>query len=121
MRTELKPDDTLVTVADRETERLIRARIGAKYPGHTVEGEEYRAEEGTDAGHRWIVDPIDGTKAFVRGVPLYGVLIGLEVEGTCEIGGAYFPALEEIVYAATGEGCYCNGRRIRVSSAETLE
>ena len=121
MRTEFKPDDTPVTAADREAERLIRARIGAKYPGHTVVGEEYGAEEGTDASHRWIVDPIDGTKAFVRGVPLYGVLIGLEIEGTCEIGAAYFPALDEMVYAATGEGCYCNGRRTRVSSAETLK
>jgi histidinol-phosphatase len=121
MRTEFKPDDTPVTAADREAERLIRARIAAKYPGHTVVGEEYGVEEGTDASHRWIVDPIDGTKAFVRGVPLYGVLIGLEIEGTCEIGAAYFPALDEMVYAATGEGCYCNGRRTRVSSAETLE
>ena len=121
MRTEFKPDDTPVTAADREAERLIRARIAAKYPGHTVVGEEYGAEEGTDASHRWIVDAIDGTKAFVRGVPLYGVLIGLEIEGTCEIGAAYFPALDEMVYAATGEGCYCNGRRTRVSSAETLE
>ena len=121
MKTEFKPDDTPVTAADREAERLIRARIAAKYPGHTVVGEEYGAEEGTDASHRWIVDPIDGTKAFVRGVPLYGVLIGLEIEGTCEIGAAYFPALDEMVYAATGEGCYCNGRRTRVSSVETLE
>jgi histidinol-phosphatase len=121
MRTDFKPDDTPVTAADRQAERLIQARIGAKYPGHTVVEEEYGAEEGTDASHRWIVDPIDGTKAFARGVPLYGVLIGLEIEGTCEIGAAYFPALDEMVYAATGEGCYCNGRRTRVSSAETLE
>ncbi|MDF2703785.1 MAG: histidinol-phosphate phosphatase [Rubrobacteraceae bacterium] len=119
MRPELKPDDTPVTVADREAERLIRARIGARYPGHAVVGEEYGLEG--DSSHRWIVDPIDGTKAFVRGVPLYGVLIGLEIEGTCEVGAAYFPALDEMVYAAAGEGCYCNGRRSRVSRAQTLE
>ena len=119
MRTEFKPDDTPVTAADREAERLIRARIGARYPEQAVVGEEYGAEG--DSSHRWIVDPIDGTKAFVRGVPLYGVLIGLEIEGACEVGAAYFPALDEMVYAATGEGCYCNGRRSRVSSAETLE
>ena len=121
MRTELKPDDTPVTVADREAERLIRTRIGTKYPRHAVVGEEYGADEGTDASHRWIVDPIDGTKAFVRGVPLYGVLIGLEIEGVCEVGAAYFPALDEMVHAATGEGCYQNGRRTRVSNAERLE
>jgi histidinol-phosphatase len=121
VRHELKPDDTPVTVADREAERLIRARIGTRYPKHAVVGEEYGAEEGADQSHRWIVDPIDGTKAFVRGVPLYGVLIGLEIEGRCEVGAAYFPALDEMVYAATGQGCYCNGRRTRVSNAETLE
>jgi histidinol-phosphatase len=118
-RPELKPDDTPVTAADREAERLIRARIGARYPGHAVVGEEYGAEG--DSSHLWIVDPIDGTKAFVRGVPLYGVLIGLEIEGACEVGVAYFPALDEMVYAATGEGCYCNGRRARASNARALE
>jgi histidinol-phosphatase len=119
VRPELKPDDTPVTAADREAETLIRARIGARYPEHSVVGEEYGVEG--DSSHRWIVDPIDGTKAFVRGVPLYGVLIGLEIEGTCEVGAAYFPALDEMVCAATGEGCYCNGRRARVSVAPTLE
>jgi histidinol-phosphatase len=118
-RAELKPDQTPVTVADREAERLIRARIGSKYPRHAVVGEEY-GEEG-DSSQRWIVDPIDGTKAFVRGVPLYGVLIGFEIEGVCEVGAAYFPALDEMVHAATGEGCYLNGRRARVSSAERLD
>jgi myo-inositol-1(or 4)-monophosphatase len=66
------------------------------------------------------LDPIDGTKAFVRGVPLYAVLIGLEIEGQCEVGAAYFPALEEMLYAATGLGCYLNGRRTHVASTDTL-
>jgi histidinol-phosphatase len=118
MRPELKPDDTPVTAADREAERLIRARIRNSYPDHAIVGEEYGTEG--DASHRWIVDPIDGTKSFVRGVPLYGVLIGLQIEGACEVGVAYFPALDEMVCAATGEGCYCNGRRTRVSNAQTL-
>jgi len=121
MRPELKPDDTPVTDADREAEKLIRARIEARYPGHAVVGEEYGAEEGTDAGRRWIVDPIDGTKAFVRGIPFYGVLIGLEIEGRCEVGAAYFPALDEMICAATGQGCYCNGRRSKVAGTEALE
>jgi histidinol-phosphatase len=119
LRTEIKPDDTPVTAADREAEELLRARIAEEYPGHAVVGEEYGVEG--DASHRWIVDPIDGTKAFVRGVPLYGVLIGLEIEGTCEVGAAYFPPLDEMVYAATGAGCYRNGRRSRVSSTDKLE
>jgi histidinol-phosphatase len=119
-RPEFKPDDTPVTAADREAEKLIRARIRARCPGHAVVGEEYGEEEGTDGDHRWIVDPIDGTKSFVRGIPLYGVLIGLEIEGVCNVGVAYFPALDEIVCAATGEGCYCNGRRVRVATTEKL-
>jgi len=119
-RPELKPDDTPVTVADREAEKLIRARIGARYPGHAVVGEEYGAGGATGSSHRWILDPIDGTKAFVRGVPLYGVLIGLEIEGRCEVGVAYFPALGEMVYAASGLGCYCDGRRCKVSDTVTL-
>ena len=119
-RPEFKPDDTPVTAADREAEKLIRTRIRARCPGHAVVGEEYGEEEGTDGDHRWIVDPIDGTKSFVRGIPLYGVLIGLEIEGVCNVGVAYFPALDEIVCAATGEGCYCNGRRVRVATTEKL-
>jgi histidinol-phosphatase len=75
MRPELKPDDTPVTAADREAERLIRARIGAKYPRHAIVGEDCGVKERADSSHRWLVDPIDGTKAFVRSVPLYGVLI----------------------------------------------
>ncbi|MDP8951793.1 MAG: inositol monophosphatase family protein [Actinomycetota bacterium] len=121
VRHDFKPDDTPVTVADREAEQLIRAKIGAKYPDHTIVGEEYGVEEGVEASHRWIVDPIDGTKSFIRGVPLYGVLIGLEIEGVCEAGVAYFPALDEMVYAATGEGCYWNGRRAQVAPTERLE
>ncbi|HEY6689605.1 MAG TPA: inositol monophosphatase family protein [Rubrobacter sp.] len=119
-RPEFKADDTPVTVADREAERLIRERIGARYPKHAVLGEEYGAAEGSDTVHRWIVDPIDGTKSFVRGVPLYGVLIGLEIEDVCEVGAAYFPAIDEMVCAATGEGCYLNGRRTNVSVTQSL-
>ena len=113
-RPEFKADDTPVTVADREAEKLMRDRIGARYPEHAVLGEEFGETEGSD--HRWVLDPIDGTKSFVRGVPLYGVLIGLEIRDVCEVGAAYFPAIEEMVCAATGEGCFLNGRRTKVST-----
>jgi histidinol-phosphatase len=119
-RPEFKSDETPVTVADREAERLIRERIGARYPKHAILGEEYGEAEGSDPDHRWVVDPIDGTKSFVRGVPLFGVLIGLEIEGVCEVGVAYFPAIDEMVCAATGEGCYRNGRRASVSTTRSL-
>ncbi len=119
-RPEFKEDGSPVTVADREAERLMRSRIHARFPGHAVVGEEHGSREGEDASHRWILDPIDGTRAFVRGVPLYGVLIGLEIEGNCEVGVACFPALDEMVLAAAGEGCYLNGRRVAVSTTGTL-
>ncbi len=116
---EHKADLSPVTLADREAETLIRRRVGAKYPEHAVVGEEY-GEDDRDASYRWIVDPIDGTKAFVRGVPLYGVLVGLEVEGRIEVGVANFPALNELCAAATGLGCTLNGRAVRVSDAKSL-
>lgn len=114
-----KDDASPVTLADREAETLIRRRLGARYPDHAIIGEEF-GEDTKDATHRWLVDPIDGTKAFVRGVPLYGVLLGLEIEGKLEVGVAYFPALDELCAAASGLGCTLNGRPARVSDKKTL-
>lgn len=120
VRPEFKEDDTPVTVADREAEDVIRRAIKSRYPSHAIVGEEF-GEEGPDgATHRWYVDPIDGTKAFVRGVPLYAVLIGLEIEGEVRVGAAYFPALDEMISAADGLGCRWNGRRARVSEVSEL-
>ena len=101
---ESKSDGTPVTRADREAETLLRSRIRAAYPDHSVLGEEFGAEEGR-APVRWILDPIDGTRAFMRGVPLYAVLIGIEVRGLPAVGVAHFPALAETVAAAHGVGC----------------
>lgn len=119
-RPDFKADDSPVTVADRLAEELIRARIEARYPSHAIVGEEFGEKAGVDAAFRWFIDPIDGTKSFVRGVPLYGVLIGLEIDGVPEVGAAYFPALDEMLAAATGLGCWWNGRRARVSEVADL-
>ena len=116
---EHKADASPVTLADREAEAFIRRRIEARYPEHAILGEEF-GEDAKTASHRWLVDPIDGTKAFVRGVPLYGVLVGLEIEGRIEVGAAYFPALNEMCAAATGLGCTLNGRTVQVSKARSL-
>ena len=121
VRPDLKPDDSPVTIADRQAEELIRARIEKTYPSHAIVGEEFGAKETAGASHRWFVDPIDGTKSFIRGVPLYGVLLGLEIEGTVEVGAAYFPALDDMVYAASGLGCWWNGRRARVSDVSRMD
>ncbi|EAQ79928.1 histidinol-phosphatase [Blastopirellula marina] len=100
-----KSDDSPVTVADREAEELIRARVLERFPDDSVLGEEYGETNGSSP-FRWIVDPVDGTKAFVSGVPLYGTMIGVEYEGKAAIGAIYIPGLDELVYAATGHGAW---------------
>lgn len=119
-RPEFKGDDTPVTIADKNAEKLIRTRISELYPDHEIVGEEYGASDG-DSTHRWIIDPIDGTKSFVHGVPLYAVLIALEIEGTVEVGCAYFPALDEMVSGANGIGAFWNGKPCRVSEEPNLD
>jgi histidinol-phosphatase len=121
LRPEVKSDSSPVTVADRESEKLIRRRIEARFPRHAIIGEEFGAHDDPAATHRWFVDPIDGTKSFLRGVPLYAVLIGLEIEGQVQVGVAYFPALDDMVAAASGLGCWWNGRRAQVSEVARLK
>lgn len=113
-RPEWKEDATPVTVADREAEALIRHELERRHPDHAVVGEEHGVSDGASPW-RWWIDPIDGTKAFVRGVPLYAVLIGLERDGEMVAGVASFPALNETIAAARGSGCRLNGRRCHVS------
>jgi histidinol-phosphatase len=120
LQPEMKADDSPVTAADRKAEELIRARIEHRFPGHRIVGEEFGSTGSDASAPCWWIDPIDGTKAFVRGVPLYGVLIGLEIENRIVAGAAYFPALDEMLYAADGSGCFLNGRRCRVSSTPSL-
>ncbi len=121
LRPDFKADDSPVTVADRASEQFIRSRIEKEYPHHAIVGEEFGESANREASHRWFIDPIDGTRSFVRGVPLYAVLIGLEIEGKPEIGVAYYPALKEMLAAATGEGCWWNGRRAHVSPTTELK
>lgn len=123
---EYKEDETPVTVADRTAEEIIRSRIEKKYPRHVIVGEEFGVtgldnNPDHESDHRWIIDPIDGTKSFIRGVPLYAVLIGLEIEGEIKAGGAYFPALGEMIYAGENLGCRWNGRLVHVSDEEDID
>jgi histidinol-phosphatase len=120
VRAEYKEDESEVTVADKEAEKFLRREIGRKYPDHDVVGEEYGGGQ-SGAGIRWILDPIDGTQAFVRGVPLYATLVGLEIEGDVKAGAVYFPALDEMLSAAEGTGCFWNGKRTKVSEVSSLE
>jgi histidinol-phosphatase len=114
-----KADESPVTVADREGERLLRHLIEARFPDHAIVGEEL-GESKPGADHRWILDPIDGTQSFIRGVPLFGVLVGLEIAGEMAVGVAHYPALGEMVAAAKGHGCRWNGRPAHVSTTERL-
>lgn len=116
-----KADGSPVTIADRSSEQFIRTAIEQAYPQHAIVGEEFGEKASTDASHRWFIDPIDGTQSFIHGVPLYAVLIGLEIEGRVEVGAAYFPALDEMLVAASGLGCWWNGRQAHVSAVDCLE
>ena len=102
---ELKCDDTPVTVADRRAEEHLRQRIAAAFPDDGILGEELAEQPGT-SGFRWILDPIDGTKSFIHGVPLYSTLIGVECEGQSVLGVIRIPAMDECVYAARGLGAW---------------
>jgi histidinol-phosphatase len=117
---ERKADESLVTIADREAEYYLRERIAAAFPDDAILGEEEGEKSGA-SNRRWILDPIDGTYSFVHGVPLYGVLIGLELMGEPIVGVVNLPALSEIVYAARGLGCFWNGEPARVSSTTSLD
>jgi histidinol-phosphatase len=113
---EQKSDLSPVTVADRQAEQMLRQRISSRFTTDGVLGEEFGETTG-NSGYRWILDPIDGTKSFIRGVPLYGTLVAVEYGGRSLIGVIYIPALDECVYAAAGHGCwYERGNRPRESA-----
>ncbi len=114
-----KADQSPVTEADRESEQKIRKMIGRAYPKDGIVGEEFDDVE-SSSGCSWIVDPIDGTKSFVHGVPLYGVLLAFEDPEGVQVGVVHMPALGEMVWVAKGEGCWWNGRRARVSNVSEL-
>jgi histidinol-phosphatase len=128
LQIEAKPDQTLVTQADRGIEAMIRERILAAYPDHGLIGEEY-GTEAAGAAVRWYVDPIDGTHNFVRGVPLFGTLIAVERDGEIQAGVLSAPAMRERWFAWRGGGAWASGsagmapgetRRIRVSGVARL-
>ncbi len=115
-----KADGTPVTAADRAAERLVRERLAAHFPGDGVLGEEEAETVGT-SGRRWIVDPIDGTKAFARGVPLYSTLLALDDEHGPAVGVIVLPAAGRAVYAGRGRGCWEDGVPARVSTTDSLD
>jgi len=121
---ERKADDSPVTAADRRAEAHLRRSIAAAWPEDGIFGEEM-AEQPGRSGFRWIVDPIDGTKSFIHGVPLYGTLVAVERNAEPLLGVIHMPALGETVYAARGQGAWYQRadqprRAARVSACRTL-
>lgn len=116
---ERKADDSPVTAADRQAEKKLRQLIQARWPDHGLIGEEYGNIEG-DSRFTWTIDPIDGTKSFITGVPLYSTLLALLDGERPLVGVVHFPALNETIYASRGGGCYWNGRRAKVSDVDDL-
>ncbi|MDH4224033.1 MAG: histidinol-phosphatase [Deltaproteobacteria bacterium] len=121
-----KADQTPVTQADREAEHLMRRRIEKAYPSHRILGEEAGMSGGGDGqpqekGYQWVLDPIDGTKAFIHGVPLFGTLIALLKDGLPVLGVIHLPALGQLLMGARGEPTTLNGTPVRVSTVARLE
>ena len=114
-----KEDGTPVTRADREAETWLREAIAARFPDDGIYGEEYGESKGS-SGRIWVLDPIDGTRSFVYGVPLYGVLIGVLEDREPQVGVIHLPGLNETFAAHHGGGCTWNGRRVRVSGEKDL-
>lgn len=101
----LKGDHSPVTVADRGAEEFLRGKIAQEFPDDTIMGEEFGEQAGS-SGYRWVLDPIDGTKSFIYGVPLFGMLIGIQYESEGVAGICRIPALREVVYAQRGGGAW---------------
>jgi histidinol-phosphatase len=116
---ELKADSSPVTIADKQAEELIRAEVTRLFPADGFLGEEFGDQPGS-SGFRWVIDPIDGTKPFIRGVPLWGTLVGVEYRDEQIAGAAYAPGLGKMYHALRGDGAYRDGKRIRVTDTPTL-
>lgn len=116
---EMKPDDTPVTPTDLEVERLIRRMITARYPGHGLIGEEHPAQDAS-ASHVWVIDPIDGTRSFIAGRPVFGTLIALTIDGVPVMGVVDIPIVGERWLGATGHATTLNGALARSRACPRL-
>ncbi|HET8770281.1 MAG TPA: inositol monophosphatase family protein [Gemmatimonadaceae bacterium] len=116
---ETKQDGSPVTAADHQAEEAARAWLAKRFPDDGITGEELGEQPGA-SGRRWLLDPVDGTKSFIRGVPMWGSLVAVLDGERVLAGAAYYPAVGERLAAAPGEGCYWNERRARVSDTSSL-
>jgi len=120
LQVETKADNSPVTLADRKAEELLRLLMHKHTPAYGIIGEEFGGEP-TGKGREWVIDPIDGTKAFIHGVPLFGTLLALLEDGKPVVGVCSLPALGHVLAASLGGGCRLDGKPCKVSSAATVE
>lgn len=120
LKVESKSDQSPVTIADRQAEEFIRSEIEKRFPDDAILGEEFGEKPGR-SGRRWILDPIDGTKTFIRGVAMYGTMIAVEDAGRAVVGVIRYPPNNETIGAYSGGGCFYNGARCRVSQTANLK
>lgn len=117
---EFKSDQSPVTIADRKAEEILRKKISTAYPRHSIIGEEF-GKNTVKSEWVWTIDPIDGTRSFIRGLPLFASLIALLYKGEPVMGIISLPALGETAWAVKGQGAYCNGQRLRVSQHGSIK
>ena len=115
-----KPDNSPVTIADKTTEKVIRSIISRKFPDHGIIGEEHPPIN-PGSQYRWVIDPIDGTKQYIRRIPNWGSFIGLLKDNKPVLGVIYYPCFGEMYTAQKGQGAYLNGKRVRVSKVGELK
>ena len=120
LQVESKQDNSPVTIADRAAEEALRKLMQKHTPGYGIIGEEFGAQAGS-ADREWVVDPIDGTKAFIHGVPLFGTLLALLEGGKPVLGVISLPALGQVMHASVGSGCFLDGKACRVSAVDRIE
>jgi fructose-1,6-bisphosphatase/inositol monophosphatase family enzyme len=116
---ERKADDSPVTAADREVETFLRQALEKQFPDYSIQGEEF-GETKKSGPHRWIIDPIDGTKSFVMRTPLFGVMIALERDGVPVLGSIYFPIQDQLLIGSAETGTFLNGKPCAVSKTSVL-
>ncbi|WP_462170415.1 inositol-1-monophosphatase [Pseudoalteromonas xiamenensis] len=115
-----KGSNDFVTNVDKDAEAVIRETILKAYPNHSIVGEELGQIEGTDADYLWVIDPLDGTTNFIKGIPHFAVSIALKVKGRVEQAVVYDPVRSELFTASRGQGAQLNSKRLRVSNANDL-
>lgn len=116
---EMKADNTPVTIADKETEEVIKKSILSSFPNAKIVGEETGGDVNDD--EYWIIDPIDGTKLFIRGIKVWAVLLALIRQNEVVLGVSYIPGMDELLYAEKGEGAFLNGKKVHVSTVPKLK